>query len=509
MKLKTNRLSTLLSVAACFLAFLFVSSCNSKSDDDGNEMAVTSAAVAIKDFSLQANAKVMSNLDSVFFSIDLKEGVVFNADSLPMGTDVSGLIPVITFINRLSKAELIFKDKEGRSTTVDYLTNPSDTIDFTNPVTLNVTALDGISKFTYTLKVNVHKQNPDSLVWDNMAYSILPSRGSEPVRQKTVKRNNSIISLIEEMDGSYTLASTSTPETGDWKKQEVAFSFDPEIRTLNSTEDFLWILSREGQLFYSADGTVWTSTGENWKNIIGPYDNLLLGIKESGGILKHTCYPSGSTMTETEVTNDFPIEGFSALGIVDSDWASSPTVIMTGGVTRDGTLTGATWAFDGSSWERIDNNSVPPVEGAWMTQYIVTRALAPFKQPREFQAWILSGGLLADGSFNKNVYVSLDNGVNWKKASESLQLPEYFPELSNADAITWEEKKEVSLSEAWTKMSTPQLNGAMRLAYQIEGTDIIWDCPYIYIFGGDTADGKLSAEIWKGVITRLSFKPLF
>ncbi|MDE5975666.1 MAG: hypothetical protein K2G69_03865, partial [Muribaculaceae bacterium] len=45
--------------------------CNSDSYSDKQEVAVTSSTVAINSFYLKADAKVMKNLDSVFFSIDL------------------------------------------------------------------------------------------------------------------------------------------------------------------------------------------------------------------------------------------------------------------------------------------------------------------------------------------------------------------------------------------------------------------------------------------------------
>jgi hypothetical protein len=35
-----------------------------------------------------------------------------------------------------------------------------------------------------------------------------------------------------------------------------------------------------------------------------------------------------------------------------------------------------------------------------------------------------------------------------------------------------------------------------------------WDCPYIYLFGGENASGGLMKYIWKGAINRLTFKPL-
>ena len=35
-----------------------------------------------------------------------------------------------------------------------------------------------------------------------------------------------------------------------------------------------------------------------------------------------------------------------------------------------------------------------------------------------------------------------------------------------------------------------------------------WDCPYIYVFGGYGNNGMVQNSIWKGVVNRLTFKPI-
>lgn len=75
--------------------------CNS--DDDNEEYTaetyVSAGNTAITAFSLAKNDSVLPYLDSVYFSIDLTTAQIFNADSLPCGTDVSRLIVNITGID--------------------------------------------------------------------------------------------------------------------------------------------------------------------------------------------------------------------------------------------------------------------------------------------------------------------------------------------------------------------------------------------------------------------------
>lgn len=164
------------------------SACNSKSDQP-EEIVVTPSTTAVKAFTLKANSAVLSNLDSVFFSIDLDNGVIFNADSLPKGTNITKLIPVITFANSMSEVKIEMEGGSEKTGTVDYLESPNDTIDFSGKVTLNVTAADGINKYSYRIKVNVHKEVPDSMMWDKLGVSDLPSRLKGAVAQKTVIRD--------------------------------------------------------------------------------------------------------------------------------------------------------------------------------------------------------------------------------------------------------------------------------------------------------------------------------
>lgn len=130
-------------------------SCNEDSNDGESEVIYGSTQV--KSFKLKADAKVLSGLDSVFFSIDLVNARIFNADSLPYGTKTDKLVLQIT-TDACSKVELNVPRKNAADTVINYLTNSTDSIDFTNgPVRLHLVSFDGKSERDYTINVNVHK----------------------------------------------------------------------------------------------------------------------------------------------------------------------------------------------------------------------------------------------------------------------------------------------------------------------------------------------------------------
>lgn len=115
-------------------------------------------------------------------------------------------------------------------------------------------------------------------------------------------------------------------------------------------------------------------------------------------------------------------------------------------------------------------------------------------------------------TLNDCVYISTDNGITWDKANELLQLPEYIEDFTGAQAVvqtaTLTEAR--STSEGWIEMPASKLPASIvgaqsRTIAPIES----WECPYIYLFGGTNANGVLCNNIWRGVINRLSFKPLY
>lgn len=490
------------------LTFMGVaSSCNSKTETT-DEVAVTVSTVAIKNFNLKADTKVLNKLDSVFFSIDLNRGVIFNADSLPKGTNITKLIPVITFTTGMSKAEIVMSGGSEESKTVNYLENPNDSIDFSRDVTLNVTAADGVNNYTYRIKVNVHEQEPDSMMWDKMAVADLPSRLPKPKAQKCVDKGGKAYSIISESDNSLTLSVSNDLFKSEWTKQQLSLPFTPDIASLDATDENLWILDSDGALYSSTDGKTWTATGEKWQSIIGPYGDCVLGIKDTPSGLSHCHYPAKAGIADPAVDPEFPLSGRSAFKTIETQWAVNPTGLFIGGVKPDGSFSSATWAFDGNAWVVLNADGIPAMNGTTMVKYVIFKETSLTKPTIANNIWLAIGGKLADGSNNRTLYYSPDNGITWKRGSQLMQLPDYFPELYGADAIVSDASLDADLSDAWTRAATRSGGTWQRPPYTIDGVDITWKCPYIYIIGGTDPSGALSDTIWRGVLARLAFTPI-
>ena len=495
-------------LSAC-LALLIgtLSSCNKKTETE-EEIYMPASSVAVTEFSLKSKSGSKLKLDSVFFSIDLNHGVIFNADSLPVGTDVTKLVPVISYVKTASAVTLT--QSGGKYTgEINYKTNPSDSVDFSGKVTLKITAEDEKTTRTYDIKVNVHKMDPDSLMWDRLAVTPMPSRTESPKQQKTVGYNKTTYSLIQESDDSYTMAVATDLLAGVWDKRTPAFDFEPAVRTFNATSDRLYVLDTAGTLHTSADGLSWDNTGATWVNTIGAYDNVMLGMRNEGGQLMHTFWPADAGYTEAPVSPDFPVADYTDFVQFSNRWTTLPIGFMVGGRLADGTYSDKTWGFDGDHWAVLSEGMTPNVGGATLVPYFVYRTVNSSLKKTEFSVWMLLGGEDEDGNANRRIYVSYDNGVNWHAADKQMQLPDHFPGLRNLDGIMMEWEKQASLKDNWTETASRSIPGMARVKYTVEDYEVTWQCPYIYIFGGIDDAGAFNNQIWRGVLNRLTFVPMF
>lgn len=494
-----------------FAALAGAQSCNS--DDDTQiftEETVAASSVLVSAFSLTADDSVLVNLDTIFFSIDQKNAMIFNADSLPFGTKTSRLIPKITY-STVSVAELTYKRENGTDSVVDYLKNSTDSINFaTGDVKFRLVSYDGATERTYTIRVNVHQLKPDSLYWDEAAVRKLPSSLTNPTEQKTVEMNGKFYCLTSEA-GEYCLACAENPAE-DWTYSTPEFNFTPNVSTLASNASTMFILADNGDLYTSTDaGATWTSTGENWTNVIGGYNERLLGLKSSAEKYYHVTYPA-TYVVETDA--DFPVEGFSNPVTFTADWSLTPQLYITGGKTASASLSDATWGYDGSSWYKISKEPMPvALYGTTIVPFQYFIVNSSDWTVDSYPILLAMGGKNADGESTKSIYMSYNQGLNWKKCGQLMQFPEYMPAFYGAQALVCDTEFTVeSMSSHWITQASRKLPSWAAPAFpsmsRASKPITSWECPYIYIFGGYDANGHILDTVWKGTFNRLTFKPI-
>lgn len=502
--------SKLLSIVATglLLSASILTSCNEDTADNTDELVYSSTQV--KSFNLKANSKVLSALDSVFFSIDLVNAQIFNADSLPFGTKVNKLVVELT-TDVCSKVELNVPLKNGKDTIVNYLTNSTDSIDFSNgPVRLHLVSYDGKEERDYMIKVNVHQIVPDSLFWNSTAMRKLPTKFTTPTEQKTVSFDGKVVTLTSNGNG-YNLALTENPYDDEWDINTVNFGFTPNVSTFAATANKLYILDSTGKLYSSTDGNAWTGCGETWYNIYGAFNDELLGVVNNNGKFELMTYPGGNT---TEAPTDFPVDGTSQLCKLTSKWTSGSQIVMLGGRTASGEQTNAMWGYDGKQWVKLSATFPKAISNASMFDYKIASTDTLTWRTKELQVLIALGGEDTEG-LNDKVYVSRNSGLDWKMGDDLVQLPKYITPRTGAQAIVVNNLATESRSASllWIEYQSKALPRWWRVATESIGSRATapiteWEVPYIYLFGGYNAYGNLYNEVWRGVINRLTFKPL-
>lgn len=500
---------------AIFIAASAVS-CNSDSDDDTDE--IYSSSTAITSFLLGEDDDVLENLDSVHFTIDLDRCLIYNADSLPVGTDVTKLLVTLGYesaysINwRILNGEVMTND-----TTFTY--SSSDSIDFSGEAYIIIVAADKVTQRTYTVNVNVHQVEPDSLCWGDLAQRDLPTLSGSATECRAVKYNDVAYILLNEGD-SYTLASTDDPYGESWDQNEISFDFTPDVRSLTATSDALYILDDNGILYTSSDFNSWTSTGLIWESVSGAYQGYILGVEEDDdGSFVHAIYPDGSGFQPYEVEADFPIYQTSDMHTFTTKWNIAPVGLIMGGINASDELIGDTWGFDGVTWAQITDFAAIPHAGMVLIPYF-TYETSTCWVVTEYSTWISFGGEIEDGSTDNTVYISRDNCVNWNQADTLMQMSEEMEAVTRADALLFNKTYYVetrSGSSVWTSYPSATLppwchilgSSSSTIATRTSTAVTEWDCPYIYLIGGYDSTGQLSNSIWRGVINRLTFKPIY
>ena len=499
MKFNYNYTSGILQTLLLLIATIGVTGCNEKTSSE--EIYSPSSSVAVTAFSLKSDQKVAKDLDSVFFSIDLDKKIIYNADSLPKGTKIDRLVPIISYPSTVSAATIIMQGDRLTSQS-DYKKNPSDTLDFSGLTILRLTAEDGKTTVDYNIKVNVHKMEPDSIYWASLRSTALPTSSATPTAQKTVYYDNKVYSLIEENNGTLSLAVSSDLFGAKWDKSQINASKPLEINSFTASDNKFYILSEDGELLESSDALTWTSTGAVWSRILGAYGDKLLGLRIAEDGLVHTSWPEGS-FSETALESDFPIYDSSNMGIISTRWAKNPIALIYGGVTSQGDFSSQTWGFDGSHWVKLSGSKMPELSQGILIPYVDYRATTSQSIRNEYPIWLLLGGKKTNGEINRTVYISYDNGVNWRAADSGMQLPDFFPSIAGADAIVISAQKEFQLSNLWK-------NRAFKTrGVSVDNGTVTWDAPYIFLFGGTDKNGSLNSQIWQGVLGRVLDTPLF
>lgn len=449
-----------LFITGCFA--LLLSSCLGSDDQPGYELSMD---CQITNFSLSSDS--VPGLSSVVFTIDQVNGRIFNADSMPYGTEIEKVICNMKFASTVWNCQLI---QEAVGDTVYW--NSADSVDFSKPVKIITTAIDQVTTKTYVAQVNVHQMIPDSMTWELYGEGIA---GAVLKNEKVLVLGNQgaeyYYMYTQPADASkgYQLFRSAVSDAKNWTELPLTGLPAGEIMLsqLTEYEGQVYAATVKGALYRSADGQDWTLVEHT------PVIKALLGVVKEGnsrpsaftaiaaGDGDQQVFASmdkgGNWQTGEAVPDGFPVSGF---GNVDYNSMYRERLMLVGGRTGRNNLTNGVWStMDGRAWALItDTESAyfSPREGAMVTKYD--------------NKLFLLGGIEAGDKALKDIYFSSDGGVTWDLSDTLAVMPDNFTARGFASIHVDKEN-------------------------------------FIYLFGGkEKTDSNELDQVWRGRIHRLGFK---
>lgn len=431
-------------IAALFTVTPIVTSCLDSDEvvvDYGSETSITSFTLGT--LNIDRIGKDKNGEDSAYvdtldcsnypFTINQVTRTIENKDSLPVGIRLDKVI-----VNLTADTEIIAYEKNGQDTT--WVS--TDSIDFTvtadHAVKFRVYTYDFKKGAQYTIKINRHEQDPDSISWKDFNAMQF---GEEVINQKAIFANNTLFVFGNNLNGTpaYFYSSVSNGQPTQWEKVDLT------ANSITSWDAYSATLGGETIYLKNASGQVIHIDTTNPTDISGPnswqYPAKLL---IASGIYKDTeCFFAGWENNEQAeygyikdgnfYKEETPVTLFDKLlsqpfFSVTEPMAHNSSLSQTTVLTynnRKGDADTCALVFHRLStdtkWSEFEANQssgCPNLKNIVMIPY--DGKLYAFGG--ESQGW--ADRIAPFETF----YVSTDYGRTWQESSEKVYLPDYFAE---------------------------------------------------------------------------------
>lgn len=400
-----------------------------------NDTAITSVVLGTMKRTVHTTSS--KGVDSTYFVtfagsrypmfIDQAKNLIYNADSLPKGTNKKMLITV----SALNSSYVFVK-----SLTSDSLSacSSGDSIDFSQPRQLRVMSSDGSAHRDYNMEVRIHNEEKDIFNWfrfqDSDALASLAGMRGMSV-------GNKLFVYGVRKDGVAKAVYTSDISDGNtWTMASEILAGNAEL--VNDGKD-LYALSA-GQILKSADGATWSHVADaaNIKHLLGATKSAFYGV-DANGIVAST---DGCLTWHADAMDDnasyLPTEDINALCMPLATNDDLEKIFVVG--RRDAAQYGDSKAV---IWSKIDGEKMVEEQQGWIHQDYgrdnsqTAPALEHLTVVPYNGAMILVGG---NGTGNCTVpafdklLCSYDQGITWR-TDKRLSLPTAFSSNENSFAL--------------------------------------------------------------------------
>lgn len=438
-------------MAALFAVTPIVTSCLDNDEvviNYGSETSITSFKLGIlhidrigKDKNGKDSAYVDTiNAEKYPFTINQQTRTIENKDSLPIGVHLDKVLTSIT-----ADTEIIAYEKNGQDTTWTSTDSINFTVTTDHSIRFRVYTYDLKKGKPYTVKINRHTQDPDSISWTNFDQAPF---GQDVVKQKAVFAHSTLFVFGEDAQGKpayfYNIIDNGQP-TG-WKTTDLSAyaQWDSQSATLWDSSDRIFL---KATTTGNQSGLIWFNTAEpsqsavpyakeveqliasgNIKQADGELAEVLF-IKKNGayGYVKGTEYHTEPASAELDIPTSQPL--FVATNTLPYNSSLSQTIVLayndrgsqadTCALVFHRLSTDTQW----SQFEANQGSGCPNLKDIVMIPY-------------ENKLYAFGGE--SQGRTHKikpfeAFYVSSDHGRTWQKAPQKAYLPAFFAERYDAN----------------------------------------------------------------------------
>jgi len=455
-----------------FSFIVFLTSCLGTSDtttvsSDASFVSLTltgNDSVKLAKFTLNADGKTIENLDS-----------------LPFNSRIDSVYPTFSFTSSARSFLHItidqgFKFTKGKKDSIQI--TGKDTVDFLQPqIGVSNFATDGKSYKSYTVKLNVHKIQPELYKWNKVSEDIDSHNATS---QKAIIFNDTIFYYLNNGSDAFLYKST---DGKSWA--ELPVSGLPVNTSVNDMQLFngkLYLTQAGDKIYSSSDRRNWTvktNPDYTYKSLLFTFQDKLWAIVQSKSVSVNrfaTSTDGVEWIIGEEIPASFPVSDFASLAF--SSRTGKPKVIVLGGHLDNGELSNHCWSTEGL----VLNGSIYWVDFNFDNNNHSLDTLAAGASVIAYDKKLLMFGLRKDKSLS-HFKQSIDEGFSWQIPDSTYN---YLP--GDFDARSYQS---VIVNKPRTYKSTDSK------AENIDSNNIL-------IIGGKTAT-SVKTDVWKGKLNRKNF----
>lgn len=356
-------------------------------------------------------AKIVEGSDYPF-AIDQDNNIAYNADSLPVGTDVTSVSLNIS----CDGVAYIYVD----SLDSFEMTTSSDSLDLTNPVRLLIVSTDGTYSREYKISLNVHTVDPNQFYWNRMA--AMPLSASRSLR--VLVKGENLYMFGCDNDGLLTLATAPSAAATTW--QTKSLTGVPTSANVNSITLFgdKFYLVADGALYASADGELWENIpcGKALTTLFAASDkNGTLWAATADSLVVATDVAGGFTAVQP-LASTFPLYDISSIISPLRTNNNIDRYILIGRSAPDVQSQPQLWGKLSTENKWVEYQ-LPVSNPAKMCPRLRSLTVIPYDN----KLYAIGGSGTANGEAVEAlsvIYVSRDNGLTWDASGKgTLALP--------------------------------------------------------------------------------------